>query len=174
MKPVTETIKSQRKRFTEVTDQQISQLISSKLKFKIKSDSVVLHPAVSDPKALTIIESKWHKLSDQNHFSYTEQWHKELESNGEMLYFGGEVSVKYALAVQVLQPSGDVQRQTDPHTPRQVQITVQQLLQVTSVDILQRERYFISIWNNFVMWCPQMYQHMYACMKQGEGKRKQD
>lgn len=57
-----------------------------------------------------------------------------------MLYLGGEVSVKYALAVQVLQPSGDIQRETDPDPPRQVQITVQQLLQVTAVYILQRER----------------------------------
>lgn len=43
-----------------------------------------------------------------------------------------------ALAVQVLEPSGDVQRQTDPHTPGQVQVAVQQLLQVTSIDVLQR------------------------------------
>ena len=46
--------------------------------------------------------------------------------------------MKNALAVQVLQPSGDIQRQTDPDTPRQVQITVQQLLQVTSIYILKR------------------------------------
>lgn len=45
-----------------------------------------------------------------------------------VLYLGGEVSVKYALAVQVLQPPGDIQRQADPDTPRQVQVTVQQLL----------------------------------------------
>lgn len=57
-----------------------------------------------------------------------------------MLYLGGEVPVKYALAVQVLQPSGNIQRQTDPYAPRQVQITVQELLQVTSIYILQRER----------------------------------
>lgn len=37
-----------------------------------------------------------------------------------MLYLGGEVSVKYALAVQVLQPSGNIQRQTNPGTPRKV------------------------------------------------------
>lgn len=57
-----------------------------------------------------------------------------------MLYLGGEVSVKYPLAVQVLQSSGDIQRQTNPDAPRQVQITVQQLLQVTSIYILEREQ----------------------------------
>lgn len=42
--------------------------------------------------------------------------------------------------MQVLQSSGDIHRQTDPDAPRQVQITVQQLLQVTSVYILEREQ----------------------------------
>lgn len=45
--------------------------------------------------------------------------------------------MKDALAVQVLQPSGNIQRQTDPDAPRQIQVTVQQLLQVTSVYVLQ-------------------------------------
>lgn len=48
--------------------------------------------------------------------------------------------MKDALAVQVLQPSGNIQRQTDPDAPRQVQVTVQQLLQVTSVNVLQGGR----------------------------------
>lgn len=51
-------------------------------------------------------------------------------------YLGGEVSVKDALAVQVLQPSGNVQRETDPDAPRQVQVTVQQLFQVPAIYIL--------------------------------------
>lgn len=41
-----------------------------------------------------------------------------------------------ALAVQVLQASGDVQRQARPHTPRQEHVTVQELLQVPSIDVL--------------------------------------
>lgn len=48
--------------------------------------------------------------------------------------------MKDALAVQVLQPSGNIQRQTDPDAPRQIQVTVQQLLQVTSVYVLQGGR----------------------------------
>lgn len=53
---------------------------------------------------------------------------------------GGEVPVKYALVVEVLQPTGDVQRQTDPDAPREVQITVQQLLQIPSVYVLYEGR----------------------------------
>lgn len=53
-------------------------------------------------------------------------------------YLGGEVSVEDALAVQVAKPAGDVQRQADPHTPGQVEVAVQQLLQVSPVYILQR------------------------------------
>lgn len=48
--------------------------------------------------------------------------------------------MKYTLAVQVLEASGDVQRQTDPDAPRQVEIAVQQLLQVASIYILQRDK----------------------------------
>lgn len=44
------------------------------------------------------------------------------------------------LAVQVLQTPGDVQRQTDPDAPRQAEVAVQQLLQVTAVDVLQSQR----------------------------------
>lgn len=51
-------------------------------------------------------------------------------------YLGGEVSVEDALAVEVLQATGDVLRQTHPHRPRQIPVTVQQLLQVTPVDVL--------------------------------------
>lgn len=32
-------------------------------------------------------------------------------------HLGGEVSVEDALAVQVVQPAGDVQRQADSHAP---------------------------------------------------------
>lgn len=74
-----------------------------------------------------------------------------------MLYLGCEVSVKYALAVQVLQSSGDIQRQTDPDTPRQIQITVQQLLQVTSVYILERE------WREERAFITQMYCQRLLC-----------
>lgn len=56
-----------------------------------------------------------------------------------MLYLGGEVSVEYALVVQVLQPPGDVQGQTNPDAPRQMKITVQQLLQVPSIYVLQTQ-----------------------------------
>ncbi|TNN33157.1 hypothetical protein EYF80_056679 [Liparis tanakae] len=36
-----------------------------------------------------------------------------------------------AYSLKVLQPSGDIQRQTNPDAPRQEQITVQQLLQTS-------------------------------------------
>lgn len=62
-----------------------------------------------------------------------------VHTNVCTLYLRGEVSVEYALAMQVLQSSGNIQRQTDPDAPRQVQVTVQQLLQVPSIYILQRE-----------------------------------
>lgn len=51
-------------------------------------------------------------------------------------HLGGEVPVEEALAVQVLQSPGDVQGQAEPHTPRQVHVAAQQLLQVTAVDVL--------------------------------------
>lgn len=51
-------------------------------------------------------------------------------------YLGGEVPVEDALAVEVLQASGDVQRQAHPHRPGQVHVAVQQLLQVPPVDVL--------------------------------------
>lgn len=54
-----------------------------------------------------------------------------------MRYLGGEVSVEDALAVQVVKAAGDVQRQVHPHAPRQVQVTVQQLLQVAPIYILE-------------------------------------
>lgn len=41
-----------------------------------------------------------------------------------------------ALAVQVLQPPGDVQSQAEPHAPRQVHLAAQQLLQVPAIDVL--------------------------------------
>ncbi|KAF3851819.1 hypothetical protein F7725_005174 [Dissostichus mawsoni] len=52
-------------------------------------------------------------------------------------YLGGEVSVEDALAVQVVQPPGDVQGQPHPDGPGQVQVAVQQLLQAASIDVLQ-------------------------------------
>lgn len=55
-------------------------------------------------------------------------------------YLGCEVPVEYALTVQVLQSSGDIQRQSHPDSPRQIQVTVQQLLQVTPVYVLHRKR----------------------------------
>lgn len=42
-----------------------------------------------------------------------------------------------ASAVEVLQAPGDVQRQAHPDCPRQVLVTVQQLLKVTPVDVLE-------------------------------------
>lgn len=45
-----------------------------------------------------------------------------------------------ALAVEVVKAAGNVQRQTDSHTPRQVEVTVQQLLQVSSIYILEMGR----------------------------------
>lgn len=44
-----------------------------------------------------------------------------------------------AFAVQVLQPTGNIKRQTDPDAPRQVEVAVQQLLQIPSVDVLQSD-----------------------------------
>lgn len=44
-----------------------------------------------------------------------------------------------AFAVQVLQPTSDIKRQTDPDAPRQVEVAVQQLLQIPSVDVLQTD-----------------------------------
>lgn len=51
-------------------------------------------------------------------------------------HLGGEVSVEEALAVQVAESPGDVQRQAQAHAPRQVHLAAQQLLQVTAVDVL--------------------------------------
>lgn len=48
--------------------------------------------------------------------------------------------MKDALAVQVVKPPGDVQGQTDSDAPRQVEVAVQQLLQVSSIYILQTGR----------------------------------
>lgn len=45
-----------------------------------------------------------------------------------------------AFAVQVLQPTGNIKRQTDPDAPRQVEVAVQQLLQIPTVDVLQTDR----------------------------------
>lgn len=65
---------------------------------------------------------------------------EETSKDSGLLYLGGEVSVEDALAVQVLQPSGDVPRQTDPDAPGQEQVAVQQLLQVSSIYVLYRRK----------------------------------
>lgn len=52
-------------------------------------------------------------------------------------HLGGEVPVEEALAVQVVESPGDVQRQAQAHLPRQVHLAGQQLLQVTAVDVLK-------------------------------------
>lgn len=44
-----------------------------------------------------------------------------------------------AFAVQVLQPASNIEGQTDPDGPRQVEVAVQQLLQIPSVDVLQTD-----------------------------------
>lgn len=38
-------------------------------------------------------------------------------------HLGGEVPVEDAFAVQILQPSGDIQSQTEAHAPREVDVT---------------------------------------------------
>lgn len=48
----------------------------------------------------------------------------------------GQVPVEDALTVQVLQPTGDVQGQAEPHAPRQVDVAAQQLLQVSTINEL--------------------------------------
>lgn len=53
------------------------------------------------------------------------------------VYLWRKVSVKYALAVEVLQSSGNVQTEVYSHRPGQEHITVQQLLQVTAINVLQ-------------------------------------
>lgn len=55
-------------------------------------------------------------------------------------HLGGEVPVEEALAVQVVESPGDVQRQAQAHLPRQVHLAAQQLLQVTAVDVLKAKR----------------------------------
>ena len=60
-----------------------------------------------------------------------------LSSPSVMLYLGGQVPVEDAHAVQVLEASGDVQRQTPPHAPGQEHIAVQQLLQTAPIDVLK-------------------------------------
>lgn len=41
-----------------------------------------------------------------------------------------------ALAVQVLQSPGDIQSKAESHTPRQVHVAAQQLLEVATIDVL--------------------------------------
>lgn len=65
---------------------------------------------------------------------------RNASSSTNTLYLGGEVPVEDALAVQVVKPAGNVQGQTDSHTPGQVEVTVQQLLQVASIYVLEMGR----------------------------------
>lgn len=51
-------------------------------------------------------------------------------------HLGGQVSVEDALAVQVLQSPGDIQSKAESHTPRQVHVAVQKLLEVATIDVL--------------------------------------
>lgn len=51
-------------------------------------------------------------------------------------HLGGQVSVEDALAVQVLQSPSDIQSKAESHTPRQVHVAAQQLLQVSTIDVL--------------------------------------
>lgn len=59
---------------------------------------------------------------------------------GVSCHLGGEVPVEDAFAVQVLQPSSDIQSQAEADAPRQIHIAAQQLLQVTTVDVLQHHK----------------------------------
>lgn len=52
------------------------------------------------------------------------------------VYLRREVSVEYTLAVKVLESSCDVQTEAHPHRPGQMHITVQQLLQVSTINVL--------------------------------------
>lgn len=45
-----------------------------------------------------------------------------------------------ALAVQVTESPGDVQREAEAHAPGQVHLAAQQLLQVATVDVLEAKR----------------------------------
>lgn len=99
------------------------------------SHTTLGHPAFLQRALKSAVLTFYHQLDDRD----LERWW----SRGNPLprpHLGGEVSVEDALAVQVLQSAGDVERQTDPDTPRQVEVAVQQLLQIPSVDILQKHR----------------------------------
>lgn len=60
-----------------------------------------------------------------------------IEESGTDL--GGEVPVEDTLGVQVGHPAGDVTGQLHSGGPTQVFVALQKLLQVPSVDVLQRE-----------------------------------
>lgn len=80
-------------------------------------------------------------------------------------HLGGEVSVEDAFAVQVLQPSGNIKRQTHPDAPRQVEVAVQQLLQIPSVDVLQRNKLFSR-------WCQELQNELMSlCVDETNGWR---
>lgn len=53
---------------------------------------------------------------------------------------GGEVPVEYAFGVQVSQTAGDLTGQFHPRGPTQVFVTVQKLLQVSAIDVLQKDK----------------------------------
>ena len=56
---------------------------------------------------------------------------------GGGVYLGGEVPVEDALAVEVLQATGDVQGQAQAHPPGEWRLALQELLQVPAVDVLR-------------------------------------
>lgn len=53
---------------------------------------------------------------------------------------GGEVPVEYAFTVQVSQAAGDLTGQFHPRGPTQVFVAVEKLLQVPTVDVLQKDK----------------------------------
>lgn len=53
---------------------------------------------------------------------------------------GGEVPMEYAFGVQVSHTAGDLTGQLHSHGPTQVFIALQKLLQVSTVNILKRQK----------------------------------
>lgn len=102
---------------------------------RLMSQTTLGHPAFLRRALKSVVVTFYHQLDDRDS---EKRW-----SRGNPFprpHLGGEVSVEDALAVQVLQSTGDIERQTDPDTPRQVEVAVQQLLQIPSVNILQKHR----------------------------------
>lgn len=53
---------------------------------------------------------------------------------------GGEVPVEYAFGVQVGQTAGDLTGQFHPCGPTQVFVAVEKLLQVSTIDVLEKHK----------------------------------